>query len=190
MIEVTCGACGTTHRFAESDVPPGGRTTTCTACKAKLVIPGASAKKPGTGAAFGELDAPALGGDTGDVIDLAELPAPKRASPLAGATPAGAKPAPKSALSGAIPTVAKPAPASPLDLGDINLGLDLVPPTDASTDLPAPVGPSPSKPTAKPAVPALPPKLPPMGPPTKSGLGPGVRPGVKAPAPPIPSVPS
>jgi tetratricopeptide (TPR) repeat protein len=185
MIEVTCGACGTAHRFAESDVPAGGRTTTCTACKAKLVVPGAGAKAP----------APPLGGNTGDIIDLADLPAPKRASPLAGAAPAATRPAPKSALAGAAPSAAKPAPPSPLDLGDINLGLDLGSPVDTSADLPAPVGPSPTKAGAArpavpsiPSVPSLPPNLPPMGSPTKTGIGPGVRPGVKAPA--VPAVPA
>ncbi|HTJ45356.1 MAG TPA: tetratricopeptide repeat protein [Kofleriaceae bacterium] len=201
MIEVTCGACGTVHRFAESDA---GRTQTCTACKAKIVVPALGAKKPlGAGPSLAAFDAPEAAGGTGDIIDLAELPAPKRASPLAGAAGAGSKPAPKSALSGAAPSKAAPpprvndplrgaasTPGSALDLGDINLGLDLVPPGE--TDLPAPVGPSPTKAAtpakpagATPAIPKIPPigapavpKIPPIGPATKTGMGPGMRPGV------------
>src|SRR5689334_15624771 len=105
MIEVTCGACGTTNRFAESEVPPGGRTATCTACKAKLQVPGAAAAKKGplgAGPSLAAFDAPELGGGTGDIIDLAELPSARRSSPLAGADAAPSRTAPRSPLADAM----------------------------------------------------------------------------------------
>src|SRR5437763_238396 len=109
MIEVTCGACGTTHRFAESDVPPGGRTTTCTACKAKLVVPGS----------------PPAGGNTGDVIDLAELPAPPatpatpaRTGPAAGPPGITDLPTPKRSATPATPARTEPA-AGPPSIADL-----------------------------------------------------------------------
>ena len=40
MIEVTCGACGTALRFAEAEVPPGGKSAICSACKARVQVPG------------------------------------------------------------------------------------------------------------------------------------------------------
>src|SRR5690348_11214107 len=76
MIEVTCGACGNTLRLAEADVPPGGKTVPCTRCQAQVKV----------------APPPALGGATGDVINLADLPAPKRQSPLAGAVPKPPRP--------------------------------------------------------------------------------------------------
>ncbi|HEY4182853.1 MAG TPA: tetratricopeptide repeat protein [Kofleriaceae bacterium] len=68
-----------------------------------------------------------------EIIDLSDLPAPRRASPLAGAAPTpDAKPAPRSGLSAALADLpapkSKPAPAGPLDLDD------LIP----QADLPAP----------------------------------------------------
>ena len=59
MIEVTCGACGSTLRFAEADVPPGGKTVTCTQCKARVAIP---PRVP-----MPSIPAPNAGGGTGDV---------------------------------------------------------------------------------------------------------------------------
>src|SRR5688572_19201243 len=104
MIEVTCGACGTTHRFADGDVPPGGKTVACTRCKARIQVPG---RAPGADLLSFDLGEPALSGGTGDVIDLAELPVPKR--------PSGAAPVrPVVAVTGP-PPVSTPIPRIDLD---------------------------------------------------------------------------
>ncbi|HUS29466.1 MAG TPA: tetratricopeptide repeat protein [Kofleriaceae bacterium] len=151
MIEATCAACGTVARIAESDVPVGAKFVTCASCKARVVLPQqAASSTPAKGIKSVSIPAipktpppiPAKG--RSDTIDLADLPAPKRSSPLAGAEPS--KPAPRSALSGAdlpAPKVAKPPAPAPgaLDLDDL-MPADLPAPKGKSdiglADLPAP----------------------------------------------------
>src|ERR1700678_3093711 len=80
MIEATCGACGTVNRVSETDVPVGAKYLTCASCKSRVVVPAQ--------ASMNELTLggpPPAGGNRGDIIDLADLPAPKkRSSALAG----------------------------------------------------------------------------------------------------------
>ncbi|HUQ03046.1 MAG TPA: tetratricopeptide repeat protein [Kofleriaceae bacterium] len=128
MKEVACAVCGAVYRFAPADIPPAGKTLTCAKCKARVVVPGS-----GT---------PAMAGGKGDVIDLADLPAPRR-------VPAPAAPA----LSGRAETIDLPMPS----VSTADLGLDLPPPkrsgggdplTLDSIDLLAPVGPARSMPSS------------------------------------------
>ncbi len=65
MKEVACAVCGAVYRFAPAEIPPAGKTLTCAKCKARVVVPGSGGS-------------PAMAGGAGDVIDLADLPAPKR----------------------------------------------------------------------------------------------------------------
>ena len=130
MIEVTCGACGSASRFSEADVPPGGKTVTCAKCKARIQVP-----PPRISGAMPAIPAPSSSGGTGDVINLSDLPAPKRPSPLAGAKlPPLTPPIPKPKL----PSLPKP-PAKPAASGPPPVTVDM----DA-VDLPAPVGPTPT----------------------------------------------
>ena len=120
MKEVACAVCGAMYRFPAADIPPAGKTVSCAKCKARIVVPGDVA------------------GGTGDVIDLADLPAPRRPSP--GGVPGGRVeavdlPAPKGPSPSAI--VDLPAPkAAPKAREPEPFTLDGV-------DLVAPVGPSP-----------------------------------------------
>lgn len=135
MKEVACAVCGAVYRFAPADIPPAGKTLTCAKCKARVVVPGSGA--------------PAMAGGSGDVIDLADLPAPKR-------VPVPPAPAPGARAGDGIDL---PMPS----LNTADLGLDLPPPkrsggdplTLDSIDLLAPVGPS----ARSPSVPAGPPAV-------------------------------
>ncbi len=146
MIEATCSACGTTNRIAEGDVPSGAAFVTCASCKARIAVPSAAAtvasrktpppmpKPPG---AKVPASLPSAGAKT-DALDLGDLPAPKRQSPLGAVDLPAPKPAPKSALAGALSGGDLPAPkpkGSALDL-------DLMPAAsavdDGISDLPAP----------------------------------------------------
>ncbi len=168
MIEATCAACGMLNRIAEADVPVGAKFVSCTSCKAKVLLPPtkapsvpAPAKPPvkpiGIPSIPVKLPTPPRGVAAPPqkaTIDLADLPAPKRQSPLAGAESAP-KPAPRSALADAELPVPKTGGAKPpvpqsgaLDLDDLMAetaspaGLaDLPAPkprTSALSDLPAP----------------------------------------------------
>jgi tetratricopeptide (TPR) repeat protein len=158
MIEVTCAACGTLNRIAEGDVSPGTKFVTCASCKSRVALPGA---KPATTASVPKLPVTASIPKVPSIptspipkipppipspakpaaVDLADLPAPKRTSPLAMVeTPS--KPAPpRSPLAGldaelpAPKATAKPGAGAPLDLDDL-----------MPADLPAPkpkTGPAP-----------------------------------------------
>jgi predicted Zn-dependent protease len=158
MIEAPCGACGTLNRIAESDLPAGAKFITCSSCKSRVAVPakamiGASTiKAPAVAAprapAPPKMPPPIPSPSTKAAMDLADLPAPKRQSALAGA--GDAKPTPRSALSDAdlpAPKVTSKAPP-PLELDD------LLPPPSAPrsaglADLPAPK----VKPPAKPEIP-------------------------------------
>ena len=161
MIEATCSACGTLNRIAEADVPAGAKFVTCTSCKSRVGLPTPKAagialpKLPPVlprGPLAGALGPAGSGGGKNDIIDLADLPAPRRQSSLGGE---GSKAAPKSGLASALdelpapkprPGAAKavdledmPAPKprapAPIDLDDMMGG----PAADVS-DLPAPRG--------------------------------------------------
>ena len=132
MKEVACAVCGAVYRFAPADIPPAGKTLTCAKCKARVVVPGS--------------DPMAMAGGKGDVIDLGDLPGPRRVpvpSPLA----------PRSGN-----TIDLPMPS----LSTADLGLDLPPPkrsggggdplTLDSIDLLAPIGSSARAPAGPPAV--------------------------------------
>jgi tetratricopeptide (TPR) repeat protein len=151
MIEVTCGACGTTHRFADGDVPAAGKMVTCARCKARLRVPGPA------DAGFLDLAEPAAGG-TGDVIDLADLPAPKRsAGPAQGKKSTAAASGP--------PPITSPIPT--LDIA--GLAADVAESSKGISDLPAPVGPTGSRGKPDVKMPAIPPARPGTPPPTPGG---------------------
>src|SRR5580704_3398093 len=93
MIEATCGACGTVNRIGENDVLVGAKYLTCASCKSRVALPSQTGQIPIPGASAGITlgGPPPAGGNRGDVIDLADLPAPKKRSALAGVerAPAG-----------------------------------------------------------------------------------------------------
>ncbi len=133
MIEATCGACGTVARIAEADVPMGAKFVTCASCKSRVALPQSAAAKPAIPGVKPPAIPPKIPGKTptppagiaaskAPTVDLADLPAPKRGSALAGVE--GGKAAPKSPLGGAelpAPKAAKPPAAAPgaLDLDDL-----------------------------------------------------------------------
>ncbi len=147
MKEVACAVCGAMYRFPAADIPPAGKTVSCAKCKARIVVPGDVA------------------GGTGDVIDLADLPAPRRPSPTGvpgGRVEAVDLPAPKGPSPSAIvdlpapKAVPKPREPEPFTLDGVDLVAPVGPsprgapaPADAPkatargpyTDLPAPKGP-------------------------------------------------
>ena len=94
-------------------------------------------------AGVGAIPVPPSAGNPEDIIDLSDLPAPKRLSPLGGAPES--KPAPRSGLSAALdadlpaPKAARPAagPPASLDLDDL-LGPPGAGPSQEHVDLPAP----------------------------------------------------
>src|SRR5437763_15045831 len=98
MIEAPCAACGTVNRIAESELPAGAKFVTCSSCKSRVALPAQKAAPAGGkgGAPPPIPKAPPPIPSKAPTIDLADLPAPKRSSALAGA--GDAKPAPKSAL--------------------------------------------------------------------------------------------
>ena len=145
MIEAPCAACGTVNRIAEADVPAGAKFVNCTSCKARVALPIAKtvagvAGTPKPPAIPAPKAPPPIPGPTSARgLDLADLPAPKRTSPLAAAD-VPAKPAPKSALADAGAPAKAPA-------GIVDLPAPKVP---AIVDLPAPKPKTPVKPLAAP----------------------------------------
>jgi len=156
MIEATCAACGTLNRVSETTVPIGAKFITCADCKSRVAIPMTTAvtPKPPPLPRPPPIPVPPPAKAT-DVIDLADLPAPKRVSAL-GSLPAAA-PAPprpalpprpmRSGLAAALdpelpaPKAARsPGMAAPsLDLDDdLEVTPPVLPATDSSVDLPAP----------------------------------------------------
>src|SRR5262245_4308446 len=125
MIEATCGACGTVNRYAEGEVPVGAKVMACASCKSRVALPAAptqgmpkipSGKLPSIPSGKPPpIPVPVPAGKAA-VIDLADLPAPKRSSPLAGAD--ASRPAPRSALSD-VESGPKAAPRSALDLDEL-----------------------------------------------------------------------
>src|SRR5262245_29940715 len=84
MIEATCSACGTLNRVSEANVPVGAKFLTCADCKSRVAIPQQPPPVPPAGAPppIPKVPRPANPATTSSVIDLADLPAPKRASAL------------------------------------------------------------------------------------------------------------
>ncbi|HSD90476.1 MAG TPA: tetratricopeptide repeat protein, partial [Kofleriaceae bacterium] len=154
MIEATCAACGTVARIAEADVPTGAKFVTCASCKARVTLPQQKASAtPAKGIKSVSIPAipskvppvPPSMKSKSDALEIADLPAPKRASPLSGAEPSKSGPV-RSPFAGAdlpAPRSAKPPAPAPgaLDLDDL-MGADLPAPkakSDAGfADLPAP----------------------------------------------------
>jgi predicted Zn finger-like uncharacterized protein len=152
MIEVTCGACGTTHRFADGDVPAAGKTVTCARCKARIQVPGQPGR-PEAGAFSLDLE-PDVSGGTGDVIDLAELPAPKRP-----AGPGAAAGKPRNPDAFGPPPITSPIPTLDLDalMSGVKESQSVPAPSKGIVDLPAPVGPAPTRTRGPdPKMPAIP----------------------------------
>ena len=174
MIEATCSACGTLNRIADADVPAGAKFVNCSSCKSRVALPvktGAipaipsiksplpklpppTPKGPPTvtlGPSGGVPNIPPMSGGAKDTIDLSDLPAPKRQSPL-GTEPS--RPAPRSVLSASLDDLPAPrppggGPAPSLDLDDL-MGSELpAPKAQGISDLPAP--------RAKPMAPLAPP---------------------------------
>jgi tetratricopeptide (TPR) repeat protein len=161
MIEVTCSACGTLNRIAEGDVSPGTKFVTCASCKSRVALPGAKATTasipkvpPLPGAPIPKIPSviPPIGAKRQAAIDLADLPAPKRTSPLAMVDPPAKAPPPRSPLAGldaelpAPKASAKSNASAPLDLDDL-MPADLpapkqktgpAPKVSLDSDLPAP----------------------------------------------------
>jgi tetratricopeptide (TPR) repeat protein len=178
MIEATCAACGTLNRVPEANVPVGAKFITCADCKARVAIAPVTAPPPApkpNGPPPGKLPPaiPSIAKPTpiavptpaqpADVIDLADLPAPKRTSALGPAPSPTARrsalehelPAPKS-RTGSMPTLdlddlpSPASPASPAAALTNDGGIDLPAPKTASkrppsteardsvVDLPAP----------------------------------------------------
>ena len=158
MIEATCSACGTLNRIAETDVAAGARFVNCSSCKSRVALPAKAGAIPPIPrpplpkmppptprgpppVVVGIPSVPPVAGGKSE-IDLSDLPAPKRQSPLADLpTP---KSAPRSALSSSLGDLPAPrtgaAPMSPgsLDLDDL-MGGDLpAPKAQVISDLPAP----------------------------------------------------
>ncbi|HEX4423143.1 MAG TPA: tetratricopeptide repeat protein [Kofleriaceae bacterium] len=77
MIEATCAACGTLNRVPEANVPAGAKFITCVDCKARVAIAVPIA-----------VPTPAV---PTDIIDLADLPAPKRSSAIGPFQPPASK---------------------------------------------------------------------------------------------------
>lgn len=168
MIEVTCSACGTLNRIAEGDVSPGTKFVTCASCKSRVALPGAKATTtsipkvpPIPSAPIPKIPPviPPIGAKREPALDLADLPAPKRTSPLAMVDPPAKAPPPRSPLAGldaelpAPKASAKPGAAAPLDLDDL-----------MPADLPAPkqkTGPAPKVPSLDSDLPAPKAKMPP-----------------------------
>src|SRR4051812_42821657 len=90
MIEATCSACGTLNRVTEASVPVGSKFITCADCKSRIAL-GGRATPPAI---------PKPGARPSEMVGLADLPAPKRASAL------GAEPSRPAARPPALP--AKP----------------------------------------------------------------------------------
>jgi tetratricopeptide (TPR) repeat protein len=150
MIEATCSACGTLNRVPEANVPVGAKFITCAGCKARVAIPGAAPSAPATGKSPPPMPRSPLAvpppAKSADVIDLADLPAPRRvpAPALKPSRTTGQIPIPALDLDDLPPSAA---PAAALDDGSIDLpapkrAAPRPPPTeptrDTVSDLPAP----------------------------------------------------
>ncbi len=104
-------------------------------CKARINIPARTGTPPMMPAIPRPMAAPRQGGNKGDVIDLGDLPAPKRPSPLAGAIP----PPPSATRMGApSPSALKSVEASSLEMDAIDLPAPVGPEPTGVIDLPAP----------------------------------------------------
>ena len=165
MIEATCSACGTLNRIAEADVPAGAKFVNCNSCKSRVALPVKTGAIPAIpsirpplpkmppptpkgppGVSLGPSGSvpniPPMAGGANDKIDLSDLPAPKRQSPL-GNEPSS-RPAPRSALSSSLADLPAPrppggGPAPSLDLDDLLGSSELVAPkSTVISDLPAP----------------------------------------------------
>src|SRR5712672_1350971 len=77
MIEATCSACGTLNRVSEANVPAGAKFVTCAGCKARVALP----LLPGPAAGVSTPH------DSAPLIELADLPAPKRSHTLSSQPP-------------------------------------------------------------------------------------------------------
>src|SRR5262245_63834328 len=101
MIEVTCAACGTLNRIADTDLPVGAKFAACSSCKSRLPLGRSTTTVPPIGtpkAATPPIPVPVPDpAKRQQVIDLADLPVPKRSA--LGAEPS--KPAAKSGLAAA-----------------------------------------------------------------------------------------
>ena len=130
MIEATCAACGNVSHIPEGDVPPGARFVICTVCKARVAL---SLK---TGATPPPIPVGVQKTEIGTGIGIADLPAPRRPSPLAGEPPA--KPLQRSALAEA--DLPAPKAKHPGASGGFDIDLDpaFEPPDDTAADLVAP----------------------------------------------------
>ena len=160
MIEATCSACGALNRVPEASVPVGAKFVTCSDCKSRIALPTAAAVPPlpklPSATPKPPIVVPPPSAQTSDVIDLADLPAPKRASALGPLPSLPAKPAAKpaipairSGLAAALdpelpaPKAMRAAPAPSLELDDLlapegaTFELD-----DGGADLPAPKKPA------------------------------------------------
>ncbi len=89
-IEATCTTCGTINSVDEA-AAPGTKFVPCVSCKSRVALPPMKASRAAP--------PPLPGGAKGESIGLADLPAPKRQSPLGSAEPS--RPAPRSALADA-----------------------------------------------------------------------------------------
>ncbi|MGE5185350.1 MAG: tetratricopeptide repeat protein [Acidobacteriota bacterium] len=110
MIEAPCAACGTLNRIAEADLPAGAKFVTCSTCKSRVALPIAKTvagatptpKAPAIPAIppkappDRKTPPPIPAAPKPGAFELADLPAPKRQSALAGV--GDAKPAQKSPL--------------------------------------------------------------------------------------------
>src|SRR5690242_7764241 len=101
MIEVTCAACGTLNRIAEGDVSPGTKFVTCASCKSRVALPAKAGTAPVPKvppiptAPIPRIPPPIPGAPKRDPnVELADLPAPKRTSPLAMVQPTVPRPQP------------------------------------------------------------------------------------------------
>jgi tetratricopeptide (TPR) repeat protein len=158
MIEATCSACGTLNRVSEASVPGNAKFVACAECKARIALP--AAPLPKLPPAIPKVPPPGPAAKPDDVIDLADLPAPKRLSALGPPPKPAAKPTVpavppvRSGLAAALdpelpaPKAMRSAPT--LDLDDL---LAPEPALDDGADLPAPKK---AAPVARPAAIARP----------------------------------
>jgi tetratricopeptide (TPR) repeat protein len=151
MIEATCSACGALNRVSEANVPVGAKFITCADCKSRIAIaapqaPGQAGSRtpppipraPGIATSAGPTRSASAAGPArsasaaspDDAFDLADLPAPKRASPLGPLGSERARPAARPVL---------PAMPSPTRAGLNALDPDLPAPRPTRTAAPPPI---------------------------------------------------
>src|SRR5688500_17060151 len=110
MIEAACTACGMVNRLADADITASATFVNCASCKSRVALPARAGAAPG-----------------GPVVDLADLPAPRRQSALGAATPrAGVELASEPGLP--VPRAKKPPTAAPVPALELD---DLLSPPDA-----------------------------------------------------------